>query len=228
MSYFYLELDTRPPANPTLLINGGAAYTGKREVQIAVGTADYQAGSRDVQMMKLWGDVDNGADALVQTTEAASAWQTFDPEYVVRLSNVSGRKTINARLKDDVCNETVTFCDFIDLDLNSPVVTVTQAIDKGRVSKTAPCDAATFGWQSSRAFVRYEIRVVPNVGSPQQAGTVIGTGHGSINVIGVGSFQASTTILSTIKGADLEVASPGDTRKVIKAFVRDSNGVWSS
>lgn len=229
-AHFTLTLDTQAPANPALLINSGAAVTGAREVAVALSTADYQAGARDVAQMKIWGAVDPTADPLVQPVEADSAWQTFDVDYVVRLSLGSGRKMIYARLRDDVCNETVPFSDFIDLDLDSPVVTITTAIDRGRISKTAPCNTALFGWQSSRAFTHYEVRVVPNPGSPHIAGVLIGTGHGSFGTAGssVTPFPADTPMTTSINGADLEAASPGDTSKCVKVFTQDQNGVWSS
>lgn len=227
MSYFYLVLDTKPPANPRLVLDGGAAVAGRREVVVGIASPDYEGGSRDVEMMLLWGDVDPAADALVQPTEAASAWQTFQPEYVVRLAGGSGRKTVNARLRDDVCNETPVFCGFIDLDLDSPVVTIASAIDRARISKVAPCDTAVFQWHASRPFTSYEVRVVPTVGSPHQAGAPIRSAHGSANTQGVGAFPADTVITTVVNGVDLEIASPGDSLKLVKVFVRDDAGVWS-
>ena len=227
-AHFTLTLDTQAPASPSLLLNGGAAVTGVPEVSVSLSTADYQAGARDVAMMRLWGDVDPAADPLVQVAEQDSAWQTFAVDYVVRLSAASGRKHLYARLKDDVCNETVAFTDFIDLNTLTPVVTIVSAVDKSRISKVAPCNTALFLWEANRPFVRYEVRVVPHNGSPQQAGVLIGTGNGSANTSGVGAFPATTSITTVINGADLEAASPGDTQKVIKVFVRDQQGVWSS
>lgn len=51
-SHFTLTLDTQAPANPTLLLNSGAAMTGAREVAVALSTSDYQAGARDVAQMR--------------------------------------------------------------------------------------------------------------------------------------------------------------------------------
>lgn len=227
-SHFTLTLDTQAPASPSLLLNGGAAVTGTQEVAVSLTTVDYQSGARDVAQMRLWGSVDPAADPLVQATEDVSAWQTFTTDYVVRLSPGSGRKYLYARLRDDVCNETVTFTDWIDLDTTSPVVTIVGAVDRSRISKVAPCNTALFLWEANRPFVRYEVRVVPTTGSPQQSGVLIGTGSGSVNTSGVGAFAAETPITTVINGSDLEVASPGDTTKVCKVFVRDANGMWSA
>lgn len=226
-NYFYLTLDTQAPANPTILLNGGAVNTGSRDVAVSIGTTDYQSGARDVAQMRLWGDIDPAADPLVQPAEVDSAWQTYAADYAVRLSDGSGRKTVYARLKDDVCNETVEFCDFIDFDADLPVVSIVTAIDRGRISKVDPCAVASFQWEASRPFVRYEVRVVPTIGSPHQAGVVIGTAHGSMNTTGVGLFAAATPIVTQVHGADLEAASPGDTTKILKAFVQDQAGAWS-
>lgn len=226
---FTLILDTKPPAAPALLIEGGVAVTGRRTVSVALSSADYLAGSRDVAEMKLWGDVEPGSDPLVPTLEADAIWQEYQPSYTIRLSAGAGRKTLYARLKDDVCNATVVFSDFIDLNLTVPVVTVVTPIDKSRISKTSPCDVAVFSWESSLAFDRYEVRVVPNAGSPQGAGAIIPVTAGSIHTQANGSFPAETAITTTIRGTDLATASPGDGTKLVKIFVRKAaTQVWSS
>lgn len=226
---FTLILDTKPPAAPALLIEAGVATVGRRQVSVALSSADYLSGSADVAEMKLWGDVDPTADPAVGVLEADSDWQTYQPTYLVRLSDGAGRKTLYARLKDDVCNQTVVFSDFIDLSLTVPVVTVVTAIDRSRISKIAPCDTAVFLWESSLDFDRYEVRVVPTAGSPHGAGVLIPTTAGSINTSANGAFLADTPITTTIKGTDLAVASPGDGTKIIKLFVRKAGTqVWSS
>ena len=227
-SHFTLTLDTQAPANPTLLLNSGSALTGDPVVAVSLGSTDLGGGANDLAQMRLWGDVDPTADPFVQPTEAASTWQAFAADYVVRFTASTGRKTLRARLKDDVCNTTVEFCDFIDLDLTSAVVTITTAIDRGRISKVAPCDSALFLWQTNQDFIAYQIRVVPSAGSPHLAGVALGTAHGSGNAAGVGVFPASTPITTVVNGADLEAASPGDTRKIVKVFVQSAAGVWSS
>jgi hypothetical protein len=226
---FILTLDTKPPAAPALLIEGGVAVTGRRTVTVELSSADYLAGSRDVAEMKLWGDVEVGADPLVGAGEGDSFFQTYQPAYTIRLSAGAGRKTIYARLKDDVCNATVVFSDFIDLNLTVPVVTVVTPIDRAKISKTSPCDSAVFSWESSLDFDRYEVRVVPSVGSPQGAGAIIPMTAGSVHVAGDGqTWPADTALTTTIRGTDLATASPGDGDKKIKIFVRKAGTeVWS-
>lgn len=227
-AHFELVLDTTPPANPGLLINGGAAATGSQNVLLTISTSDYDGGAADVSEMKIWGDVDFTADALVQPAEAASPWQVYQPSRVIRLSAGSGRKTIYARLKDDVCNATVVFSDWIDLNTDLPNVTIVTPVDRAKISKTAPCDEATFAWQADRDFVAYMVRAVPNAGSPHNAGVLIATTHGSANTSGTGAFPANTPISTLVNGGDLEAASPGDTAKCIKVFCQDTTGAWSA
>lgn len=227
-AHFRLSLDTAPPAAPALVIDGGAARTGAQNVAVDLSTSDYEGGARDVQEARVWGDVDPGADPKVQPTEEASLWHVYQPSLVVRLSPGDGRKRLYARLRDDVCNETVVFTDFIDLDTSVPVVSITTPVDRGRVSKVAPCSRALFVWEASVPFAAYEVRVVPSVGSPHVGGVPIPTTSGSANTQGVGSFPAETGIATVVEGADLEAASPGDTEKIVKVFVRAADGTWSA
>ena len=227
-AHFELVLDTTPPANPGLLINGGAAATGSQNVLLTLSTSDYDTGSRDVAEMLIWGDVDPTADALVQPDEAASPWQVYQPSRVIRLSAGTGRKYVYARLKDDVCNATVVFSDWIDLNTDLPNVSIVTPVDRAKISKTAPCDEATFAWQADRDFTAYMVRAVANAGSPQNSGVLIGTALGSANTSGAGAFPANTPITTVINGGDLQAASPGDTSKVIKVFCQDTSGAWSA
>lgn len=224
---FTLTLDTRPPANPSVLINGGASLTGSRDVNVTLGTSDFETGARDVASMIIWGDVDPTYDPAVQASENTSQWQAFQVNYAVRLAPGTGRKTVWARLRDDVYNQTLPFSDYIDYDTTVPVVTITTPVDHGRISKVAPHDTAIFSWEANMAFDRYEVRVVPTTGSPESAGVVVPTTGGSVATSGSGSFAPNTPITTTIKGADLEAASPGDTVKIVKIFTR-SSGVWSA
>lgn len=227
MSFFYLTLDTTAPANPSLLINAGADVTGSQVVQVTLFSSDYGGGSRDVTEMLVWGDVDPTADPHVQTSEGASEWVPFAPDTVVKLAGGDGRKTLYAKLKDDVCNETVAFTDSITLDTTLPVVTITTPVDKSRISKVPGCNVAAFAWEATHEFTHYEIRVVPSGGASHLSGIVVPSAQGSIHTLDDGDFPANTPITTQITGADLEQASPGDTIKLVKVFVRDTSGAWS-
>lgn len=220
---FTLTLDTQAPSHTALLIEEGAAQTGTQDVSVSISTP-----STDVTQMKVWGDVDPAADLAIQVAEADSTWLPYAEALAIRLSAGTGRKYLYARLRDDVGNVSLPFQDFIDFDPTLPVVDITTAVDRSRISKTAPYDAATFIWEASLDFVHYEVRVVPSHGSPHQAGVLIPVAGGSLNTSGSGAFIAETPITTTIRGADLEAASPGDTPKIVKVFVRTAAGTWSA
>ena len=217
-----MVLDTTPPASPALLLDAGAATTGSQTVAVSLTTSDL-----DAVEMKVWGDVDPSADVAVQTSELASAWITYAQSKTVHLAAGDGRKYLYARLRDDVGNPTVVFSDFIDLNTATPVVALTTPLDRGRVSLISPYHQATFGWESSLPFTDYQARLVPSVSSPHLAGIAVPTSGGSLHVSGSGTFPATTTILTTVRAADLLAASPGDGPKRIKVFVRAA-GVWSA
>lgn len=225
---FTLTLDTTPPADPGLLVNGGAASTGSQNVMLSISTADYSGGARDVTEMRIWGDVDDTVDANVQPTEDGSSWTLYNPSKVIRLSAGTGPKRVFARLRDDVCNETAAFTTTVTLDTSIPVVSIVVPVDRGKISKVAPCNRAMFVWTADRDFVAYEVRVVPTAGSPHGSGVPVPTNAGSANTSGVGTFVASAPVTTVIDGTDLETASPGDTSKVVKVFVRDNTGAWSA
>lgn len=222
-SHFTLTLDTAPPASPLLDINDGASRTGDPVVSLKVSSA-----SADTREMKIWGDLDTTVDGRFQTLEGDSQWTLWSPEVIVRLTAGTGRKYLYARLRDDVMNETVAFTDWIDLDLDSPVVAITSPPNRSRISNHPPLDSVLFAWSANRPFVHYEVRVVPSTGSPFGAGVLLGSASGSTHVSGTGSFDAGSPISTTIEGLDLQAASPGDSSKIIKVFVQDAGGVWSS
>lgn len=226
--YFNLTLDTSPPADPAVLINSGAASTGSQNVLLTITTSDYTGGAADVTQMLIWGDVDPAADGTVQPTEGASAWIAFAETKVIRLSAGSGRKTIFVILQDDVGNPTVVFSDFIDLNVDVPIVSITTPVSNAKVSLISPFNQSTFSWEVDRAFVAYQVRAVPNAGSSNISGVPLGTTNGSSNVSGTGSFTANTPITTLIKAADLVAASPGNTTKVIKVFAQYEDGTWSA
>lgn len=215
---FVLNLDTSPPASPSLLIEDGVLGTGSTVVLVTIGTADFQAGANDVAEMKLWGDVNPTGDLLVQPLEDASSWQIFGLVRTVVLVSGTGLRTIYLRLRDDVHNESAAVSASVYLDTSYPVVSIVQGIDYPRISRVPGYDTRQFTWHSNLDFIQSEVRVVPTASSPHTSGLLIqGSGGGSAGI----EYQ---TLLS---GADLEANSPGDGPKVIKVFVESVAGVWS-
>jgi hypothetical protein len=224
-SYFNITLDTLAPSGATFLLNGDDVYTATQMVDAEFSTVD---GDTTGYEIKIWGDVDTSYDADVQSTENASAWMSYSATYEIKLSSGDGSKTVYAKIRDDVYNETSQLSDSITLDTTAPVVTITTNPDVSRISKVAGRDTVTFGWESDTPYDEYKIKVVPSGASLHTAGTTIGTSNGSTNMSGSTADQpASTEVTSTINGADLEAASAGDGSKVIKVFVKDDAGNWS-
>ena len=195
---FTLSLDVQPPASPSLLINDGAAVTGDRAVWLTLSSADYVAGANDVSQMKIWGSVDPSADLTIGTEESASDWIAFAEQVPVLLSAGAGRKTLYARLRDDVANESPVVSDYIDLDLSTPVVDITTAIDRGRISKISPFDEAVFTWEVNMPVLEFSVRAVPSHGSPHQTKVQIGTTHGSLRTSGNSRIEPGEQVVTTV------------------------------
>lgn len=223
-NYFNLTLDTTGPANPSISIESGAQYATQQLVSCGIGTSD---GDTTGYQMKIWGDVDTSYDADVQATEVESNWITFQSSKQVKLATGDGSKTIYARIRDDVHNESGQASDNINLDTTRPVITISGP-DVSKISKVAGKDASAFSFQVNSAFVEYKVKVVSSTGAAHDTGVLIPTTAGSTNMSATGSFAADTPIECTIKGADLETASAGDGVKIIKVFAKDDAGNWSA
>ena len=222
-NFFNLELDTIGPANPVLTFVDGL-YTAVQIVDVNVLTDDpvttgYQ--------MKIWGDVDIAFDVDVQATELNSTWITYASLKQIKLSTGDGLKTVSMKIRDDVYNESTIASDIITFDSTLPIVNIVAGPDVIKISKITGKNECNFSFQTAEIFIEYKVKVVPNSGSLESAGTTIGTDNGSLNMSGTGTFPAATPINSKITGTDLEIASSGDAVKVIKVFVKDQAGNWS-
>jgi hypothetical protein len=220
---FTLTLDTTAPASPTLAINSGAAYTTAQAVIAAISTSDSTTTGYQI---KLWGDVDNSANANIQTTEGASSWVTYTTTESVTLSSGDALKTLNMRIRDDVGNQTSVITTTITLDTTLPTTTISVAASPTKISKIATFDTCTFSFQSDSATQAWKVKVVPATNSLESAGTTIPTTAGSTNTTGT-TLAGATNQAVSIKGADLETASAGDGAKIVKVFAQDLAGNWS-
>lgn len=228
-SYFNVTLDTIAPQGPTLVLDNDASVATTVNITAKLHTSDSVTTGYQI---KIWGSgVDTSANPSIQATEGASAWITpswtsGDATQAVVLSTGDGSKTVNAKIRDDVWNETSTLTKSITLDTTVPVVTIVSGPDTTKVSKISGKRTVTFGWQTDVHVQAYEVAVVANSSSLRGSGTVIATTNGSSNVSG-GATNATTTVTTTIDGRDLEVASSGDGVKVVKVFAQDDSGLWS-
>jgi hypothetical protein len=229
-SSFNVVLDTTAPGGTACVINGGASTTVTQAVTLRLTTTDTP---KTGYQIKIWGNVDTAANANIQATEGASAWFTptwsgDNADQAVTLLTGDGTKTLNAKIRDDVWNETTQLSDTIVLDTTLPVVTIQSGPDVTKISKVSGKRTVTVTWQADVATQAYEVAVVANSGSARGSGTVIATTNGSTNVSG-GSTAATTNVTTTIDGRDLEVASAGDGTKVVKIFVQETgSGSWSA
>jgi hypothetical protein len=225
-SFFNLTLDTIAPAVPTILLASGAAYTTTQILTAGISTTD---GDTTGYQMKLWGDIDPVYDADVQVLEGSSNWIAYTISKSIKVSTGDGLKTVYLKIRDAVWNVSAQTSDTITLDTIVPVSTVSLGPDVTVVSKQTGKRTCSFSFQSDSIFDQYKVKVVPATGSLENAGTQIGITNGSTNMSGsAGNYPATTNIACTIDGADLEVASSGDGVKIVKVFVKDQAGNWST
>lgn len=224
-SFFTLTLDTTGPQDATFRIAAGATY-----ITSLTTTGDFSTSDPDTTgyQIKIWGaDVDTTFDPDIQDTEGRSAWKTYSRSVAVKVLSGDGTKTLKAKIRDDVWNETSELSDTVTLDTTVPVVTVSAGPTPTKISKVTGKDESDFSFQVDTDFVEYKVKVVPATGSIHSAGTLIPMTGGSVNMSGTGTFRARTNIDCTIDGADLEAADSGDGDKIVKVFAKDDAGNWS-
>ena len=219
-SYFNLTLDTLAPSGLAVHLNGDDIYTTTTTVQM---TLDLTDAVTTGYQMKIWG-VEGVED------EGSATWETYAASKSITLPTGDGLKTVHVKVRDSVGNETAEATDSITLDTAVPTVTVTGP-DNSTISEVDGFDKAVINFMSDIAFVEYKVCVVPATSSTQDAGTVIPTTAGSINTSGTSDdepYEADTNIQVTIDGTDLKTASSGDGVKIVKVFVRNAAGTWST
>jgi hypothetical protein len=152
----------------------------------------------------------------------------FSASKQIQLSTGDATKTLNVRLYDDVLNQSGQATDTIILNTTLPTLSLSTP-DRTKISKQATKNQCNFNFQSDQLFTDYKVLVVSATNAVNTAGTAIATTYGSVATSGTGgNYPANTPINVTITGGDLEVASPGDGDKIIKVFVKNQAGQWSS
>jgi hypothetical protein len=214
-SYFQLTLDTTAPSGGSITLPSRASSVNVNATLSATG-ATY---------MKLYGDIcaTAGGSAI---SESDASWVAYSASAAIILTSTDGTKTVYAKFKDDVGNESTAASASIILDTTVPVVTIVGP-DVATISKVAGYNVSAFSFSADEGFVEWSVRVVPSASSLHTAGTEIPTTGGSTNMHGTTATSADTAVNCTIYGADLETASSGDGAKIIKVFVKDSTGNWS-
>lgn len=217
-SYFNLTLDTMAPAGLAVQLNGDDIYTTTPSVELTLTLTDSPTTG---YQMKIWG-VEGVKD------EGSASWETYAASKSVTLPSGDGLKTVYVKVRDAVGNESSAASDSITLNTAVPTVTVTGP-DKSTISKVVGFDMAVINFMSDIAFEEYKVCVVPATSSTQESGTQIPTTNGSVNTSGsAGGYEADTNIEVKINGSDLEAASSGDGVKIVKVFVKNAAGTWST
>ena len=217
-SYFNLTLDTLSPAGLAVQLNGDDIYTTTPSVELTLTLTDSPTTG---YQMKIW-----GVEGV--TDEGSASWETYAASKSVTLPSGDGLKTVYVKVRDAVGNESSAASDSITLNTAVPTVTVTGP-DKSTISKVVGFDMAVINFMSDIAFEEYKVCVVPATSSTQESGTKIPTTNGSVNTSGsAGGYEADTNIEVKINGSDLEAASSGDGVKIVKVFVKNAAGTWST
>lgn len=214
-SYFNLTLDTTAPVGAGITINGGATATNDPLVTLALSVSD---GETNGYQMKIWGIA--GAES-----ESAAQWETFAASKQVTLPSGDGQKTVYAKFRDDVWNESAQVSASITLNTAVPVVTVLGP-DKAKISKVSGMDTSVFTFTTDVDIAEYKVCVVTEANATHTQGTQIGTDGGSENMSG-GTVTANSEVSCTVKAADLDAASSGDGVKIVKVFAKTAVGTWS-
>jgi hypothetical protein len=232
-NYFTLNYDTTGPASPSLSLNSGATYATNALITATIGTAD---GSTIGYQMMIWGSIDlswgisNGIFKAGSTTtnETDAVWITYATSKQLQLSSGDATKNIFLKIRDDVNNPSAQASASIILNQTLPTITISGP-DVNKISKQTGKDTASFSFQSDQDFDEYKVKVVSATNGDNTTGTTIPTTGGSTNTsAATGTFVKNTPITTTIKGADLETASNGDGAKIVKVFVKNAAGQWSS
>lgn len=104
-------------------------------------------------------------------------------------------------------------------DTTAPTVTITAGPTRTRMSRQAGADSTDITFESNEAFTAYQVRVVPNSGSAQSAGTLLESG---------GAGAANTPVVVTVTDDELVAASAVEGSNVLKVFTQDAAGNWSA
>ncbi len=125
--YWY---DATAPTNPSVIINGDAAYTNNRNVSLALSASDPTSG---VSQMNLRNE-----------GESWAGWRGYQSPYSWTLPSGDGTKTVHAQFKDAADNTSPTDSDSIILDTTPPGTTII-----GGPQGDIPVGDVCFSWTGS-------------------------------------------------------------------------------
>ena len=233
-NYVNLTLDTIGPAGVSVKINGDEEKTTSTAVSLAITCSDADLTG---YQMKIWG-------TATAPEEADAAWESYQEEKNVTLSDSDGIKTIYVKVRDDVWNESVTASDTISL--NSKVPAVNFRIVDSKISLVSGKNTAggNFGFDESIDAAKIMIVSDINARHDDDTNIRIPVTNGSF------MFKDDDSLLTKekegylefennicdkdylnyyiIRAEDIAAVSPGDGVKILKLFVRSAEtGSWS-
>lgn len=224
-AYFQLTLDTTAPQGPVFTLAGGAAIVGNPTVAVVLTTTDEIT---DGYTVKFWGEVDPTFSPDIQVAEGDSAWVGYGTIPTLKLDADGG--TVHAKIRDDVGNETATLDATVTVDLTLPIVTITVAPDRNKISKVDPWDETNFTFQVDSDVMAWMVKVVPNAAAnygvtiPETAGS-----NTSRDTTPATVLAANVPQTVKIMGADLQTAVGGDGEFYVKVFAQETaSGQWST
>ena len=94
---------------------------------------------------------------------------------------------------------------------------------RNRISRVATFNSTDVVWSSDMEFTNYQFRVVSVESDPVTSGVQI-----EINQNPAAGGSAQTQYTSTLTDAEIEAVSSAEGEKVVKLFVQNSSGIWSS
>lgn len=233
-NYVNLTLDTIGPAGVSVKINGDEEKTTSTAVSLAITCSDADLTG---YQMKIWG-------TATAPEEADAAWESYQEEKNVTLSDSDGIKTIYVKVRDDVWNESVTASDTISL--NSKVPAVNFRIVDSKISLVSGKNTAggNFGFDENIDAAKIMIVSDINARHDDDTNIRIPVTNGSF------MFKDDDSLLTKekegylefennicdkdylnyyiIRAEDIAAVSPGDGVKILKLFVRSAEtGSWS-
>lgn len=232
--YIKLTLDTTPPEDVEMLINGGAAYTFSRFVELKVSCADSDTQGYSI---KVWG-VDGVDD------EDDAPWEEYFQSKLVSLSEGDGEKTVYVKVRDDLFNESDAVCDTVSYR-SSPIPFVKGlTVDTSKIFSSGVRRTASLIWNVDKDFDAVKIMLVDdvnaaydddsNISIPTANGSHICGANGKIISTGdymeIYNYKLSSNVgmSAVLYARDITAVSPENGIKVIKVFVRScENGNWS-
>lgn len=104
------------------------------------------------------------------------------------------------------------------LDVIPPTPTVGLPT-RTKISRVTGRDSTSFDWSSNEDFQAYQVRLVPLATSLVGAGTLLVSG---------GSGSTGQVITTTITDDEMVAAGAAEGTSIVKVFVQDNAGNWST